>query len=194
MLSLLNALSVRMLQKAALTNFNMHSLDRDASPQFSKTRRMNSNIAPRRIARIRRMLPTYHRTPWSSSHLNQSMAPILNTVNSISLSKQAHTRRPEMTGSNHCYHLKSRPTTSQLTVPLPFTGLASQNSTTTLLCSNGCWRMSAVFTFQVTQSRTSRSYIQVPLRQRQLILYLLFPNSPFSLDRSFKVLTNSSSY
>ena len=59
------------------------------------------------------------------------MALTLDTVNSISLSKQAHTRRPELMGSNHCYHLKSRPTTSRLTVPLHFTGLASQNSTMT---------------------------------------------------------------
>ncbi len=194
MLSLLDALSIRMLQKAALTNFNTPSLDCGASPQFSKARRTNSNIAPRQIARIRNMLPTYHRTPWSSSHLSQSMAPTLDTVNSISLSKQAHTRRPESKGSNHRYHLKSRPTTSQLTVPLPFTGLASQNSTTTLLRSNGCRRMNAVFTFQVTQSRTSRSCIRVPLSRRQLILHLLFLNSPFSLDQSFKALTDSSSF
>ena len=176
MLSLFDTLSVWILQKAALTNFNMLSLDRGASPKFSKAHCTNSNIAPRRIARIRSMLPTYHRTPWSSFHSNQSMAPTLNTVNSISIFKQAHTRRPESKGSNHCYHLKSWPTTSRLTVSLPFTGLASQNSTTTLLHSNGSRRMNTVFTFQVTQSQTSRSCIWVPLWQRQLILHLQFLN------------------
>ena len=183
-----------MLQKVTLTNFNTPSLDLGASPQFSKVCRTNSNIDPRWIARIRSMLPTYHRTPWSSSHSNQSMAPTTGTVNSISPSKQAHTRRPESKGSNHCYHFKSRPTTSWLTVPLPFTGLASQNSTTTLLRPNGCQRMNAVFTFQVTHSWTSRSCIRVPLWRHQLILNLPFLNSPFSLDQSFKALTDSSSF
>ena len=152
MLSLLNKLSVWMLQKAVLTNSNTPSLDHGASQQSSKARRTNSSIATSRIARRKKHASELSRTPWSSSHLNQSMALTLNMVNSISLSKQARTRRPESKVSNHYYHSKSQLTTSRLTVLLPFTGPASQNSTAILLHSNGCRRMNAIFTFQVTQS------------------------------------------
>ncbi len=143
-------LSVQMPQRAALISFNTPSLDHGASHQSSTSKALHtkSSIAPCRIQRIKSMPQTYHRTPLSSSLSNQLRALTIDMVNSTNLSKQAHSKRPALTGLNWFHHFKSRRTTSWLTQLLPSTGPASRNWMMTSLSSHGPQRRNAPLPLQ----------------------------------------------
>jgi hypothetical protein len=78
-------LSIQILQRATSTNSNMPSLDHGASQQSSKAHHTNLSIVLCQLARFKNMLPTYHRTPSSSSHFNLSRDLTLVTTNSTDL-------------------------------------------------------------------------------------------------------------